>query len=134
MSLYEILYTIEQTRFILPSEYEELTNVTSIYLDDYFTDLFADDPLVNYKRSSTELVDFDFSFGDPVEVIYNTTVEFTANTPTVPNLVDLDAELLLAFTGDNELVYRTFVVDNLDSSNLFDTTSLTQFRFIVSAA
>ena len=127
------MYTVEQTRLILPSEYVALANITDVYLDGYFTDLFSNDTSVEYRESITELVDSDFSFGEPVVVTYNTTVRFFEDTPSVPTLEDLDLDLEQAFTGENEVIYRTFVVDSvtdLNTFNIFNTTSETEFRFV----
>ncbi|KAL7572901.1 hypothetical protein ACA910_004547 [Epithemia clementina (nom. ined.)] len=130
LSPYEILYTIVQNRFILPSEYEELANVTSEYLNLFFEDVLFNDTNADFRESFTLFVSAEFSFGDPVTVRYNTTAQFAQNSPSVPSVAALDAQLERAFTGNNTETYINFVTRGVVSTNPFETTSEVQFQFV----
>ena len=123
-----MFYTVDQSRFILPNEYIEMANVTTVYLQEYFTEEFENDTDVNFRSVLSLFVDDEFSFGDPVAVEFNTTLEFG------PGRIPTDSELNLlieeAYTGDNEAAYRQFLFDNLFSTNAFKETEETSFAFI----
>jgi len=100
-----------------------------VYVSDEFTDAFVTNELVNVRNVTTVLIDTDFSFGDPVVIVYETAVTFSQNS-LVPAESELNQILEDSFTGPNEEVYRLFLVSNLDDTNLFSTTTLVQFGFV----
>eukprot|EP00522_Entomoneis_paludosa_P015004 CAMPEP_0172458238 /NCGR_PEP_ID=MMETSP1065-20121228/26533_1 /TAXON_ID=265537 /ORGANISM="Amphiprora paludosa, Strain CCMP125" /LENGTH=249 /DNA_ID=CAMNT_0013212389 /DNA_START=73 /DNA_END=822 /DNA_ORIENTATION=- len=125
---YEVLYTLEQTRFALPSEYEEVTSVTVSYVNDTFFDAFDSAPLVKFRGIETEQVGQDFSFGDPVVIFYQTTLTFTQDS-MVPEESELNQILADSFLPPNDEVYRLLLVDSLVDPNLFLSTSVIGFQF-----
>uniref|UniRef100_A0A7S2V910 SEA domain-containing protein n=1 Tax=Entomoneis paludosa TaxID=265537 RepID=A0A7S2V910_9STRA len=136
LQTYEVLYTIEQSRFLFPSEYEEVTNLTVTYLNDEFFDAFVTAPLVNLRTVETERIDQDFSFGDPVVIVYQTTLTFTQDS-LVPEESELNQILADSFLPPNDEVYRLFLVDSLlecCDTNLFTTTSVIGFQFVTAAS
>lgn len=129
LQIYDVLYTITQSRFLLPSEYEETANVTSDYLSNRFEEQFENEDLINLRSVETEKLDQDFSFGDPVIIVYETILTFQQNS-LVPSEADLNALLEDFFVGPNEAVYIEFLVSQLPDTNLFDTTTEVGFRFV----
>mmetsp|Transcript_22521 Transcript_22521/g.49068 ORF Transcript_22521/g.49068 Transcript_22521/m.49068 type:complete len:647 (-) Transcript_22521:438-2378(-) len=132
LQTYQVLYTIEQSRFLFPSEYEEVANITDPYVDQGFFDAFEAAPTINLRSTETVKIDQDFSFGDPVIIVYTTTLTFQQDS-LVPDEATLNQILSDLFLPPNDEVYRVYLVDELNQcceANLFDTTSAIGFNFV----
>jgi hypothetical protein len=126
-SPYFVLYQIEQTRIPSISEYSELAEFTSNYLNSYFASIFAETTIL-FLNSTTNITGSEFRLGQPVRVDYNTSMTFGFQSQMVPNITELDARLASAFEGTNGEAYAAAVAAGVDPSNIFSTTSTITFQ------
>jgi hypothetical protein len=119
---YQLLYTIDQFRLPLPSEFETVGDLTKAFVNSYFGTLYP----TQLVAAETDLVDANFNFGAPVDMLYNTTLVFTPGSE-YPMDDQLNSELEAAFTGDSLASYLA-IIQGLPPSNIFETTSLVEFQ------
>jgi hypothetical protein len=119
---YQLLYTIDQFRLPLPSEFETVGDLTKAFVNNYFGTLYP----TQLVSAETELADANFNFGAAVDMLYNTTLVFTPGSERPP-ADQLNSELEAAFTGDSLASYLA-IIQGLPPSNIFETTSLVEFQ------
>jgi hypothetical protein len=131
ISPFTILYTIEQFRLPLASEYVSVANLTANYLNEYFRANFQETSLVDFVIADTMMTDNNFQFGQPVEIDYRTQLTF-ASASFIPSTEEFDELLASAFRDDNLAIYIS-LLNSLPISNIFQTTSLVTFEGSTSA-
>jgi hypothetical protein len=119
---YQLLYTIDQFRLPLPSEFETVGDLTKAFINNYFGTIYP----TTLLSAETVLVDGNFNFGAPVDMLYNTTLMFSPGSEFPPE-DQLNTELEAAFTGDSMASYLA-IIQELPPSNIFETTSLVEFQ------
>jgi hypothetical protein len=123
LAAYALLYEIDQTRIPSLQDYNELALVTKDYIKTYYNSVFANSAEVKYTTADTSIAGTVFRLGQPVNVDYNTTINFDVGASTfIPTTSDLDAILLSAFTGPNNATYLAIIQTALQNTNIFSTT------------
>jgi hypothetical protein len=133
LSPYFVLYDIEQTRIPLLSDYDELGNFTSGYLDNYFRSAFANMAEIFYVGSRTALLESEFRLAQAVRIDYATNVTFTS-TSLIPSTSELESITLGAFEGINGEAYAAAVASGVGEHNIFSTTSAVSYAIIQSTS
>jgi hypothetical protein len=121
---YKISYDLDLFRIPLPTDYDEVTQVTSDYLDKYFGDQFSSSSTMQYAFSSTSRDGEQYtSANDPLVVFYSTSVSFESSAG-VPAATELDVLLGSALVSDAYIA----ALETLPVSNLFQSTTSTSFE------
>jgi hypothetical protein len=126
LSIYNLLYTLDQSRIPNLQDYRGVTDITEEYLDEFFDNVLRLSQDIIYTGSITETTDRDFDLGKPVGVEYNTTMFFSPSSTLVPSDAELNALLMSAFRGSQNDEYLK-AVQSLPPSNIFETTTEVQF-------
>eukprot|EP00978_Attheya_sp_CCMP212_P012716 scaffold31815_cov47-Attheya_sp.AAC.2 len=120
---YALFYTIDNDSNI-PStlEYSQLTDVTRVYLDEFMVEEFSSTSLINLDDGVTFMIENSFTFGEPVQAVYQSNGLFNPSSIFLPTTSELNTIIDNAFSGINldEYIRR---VQSLPSANIFSTTS-----------
>lgn len=125
LSQYVLTYEVPLTSFPLPSDFDELTMVTSSHNNDFFTEAFATSSVILFDSSSTEFADNAFGI-DNVEVSYETSLTFFPAS-AIPTVEDVEFALGFAYQGEQLDDYLA-LLQSLPAANVFQGTTAVSFR------
>ncbi len=124
---YILDYIVTDERIPFRSEYLEVVELTRVYLEGFFVERYQDSSTAILSEFLTLFTGSEFDFGQPIVIYYSSSAVFEAMSTAIPTVADLDAELASAFEGENLNGYVS-MLQALPTSNVFSTTSSTEFR------
>lgn len=98
-------YTLATNRIPGAADYTELAIFTDQFLIDFFEATYSEDRQTTLQSFATIFVSGNFLFGSPIQVDYEAIARFDPNSPTIPDVQELDALLKMAFQGGNLDIY-----------------------------
>ena len=124
LSPFILRYTVSQDGVPFTNDYAAVTNITDVFLREYFTSIF------NNTRIATTLDDFivtyiraEYRRGEPIVVLYEAMAFFDKDSEVIPTQGDLDILLRPAFLGSSRTMYIQ-ELQELPESNVFSSTTI----------
>ena len=111
---FRVFYTYEQTRLPFPAEVDEVTALTSTFIETRLQDNFGAGITVDLT-----VANFDFILGEPYQIGYSANIESSANLSATDLLSAIETIIL-------ENAHLEAIME-LDSSKIFSTTSVITF-------
>jgi hypothetical protein len=120
---YTLFYTFNQVRIPSTVEVDGVANLTQTYLSAFFKAQYAE-----IDKLETNLTSSTFLLLRPYQANYTAKAEFTSTAATVPTTMELDATLMSAFVGSNNMKYLA-KLHGLPTTNIFQTTTAVLLLF-----
>ena len=116
-----IQYSITNKEIPGSTDYSDVALLTDRYLKKYFTSIYEQTIFTKLNDFLTVFISANFIFEEPIQLDFEATAIFTAESTILPSMDELDTLLNEAFVGTNLDAYIV-ALSSLPASNYFSGT------------